>query len=84
MVRMERLATDLVPTPSTEKGAASCRPSCGCGPALLYTVRFVRLALTTLRNGHTVLFSFGIIVSGSWIVGGPVERAARAHARGIA
>jgi hypothetical protein len=47
-------------------------------------VRFVRLALTTLRNGHTVLFWFGIIVSGSWIVGGPVGRAARAHARGIA
>lgn len=65
------------------KGAVSCRPSCSSGPALLYIVRFVRLALTTLRKGHTVRFWFGIIVSGLWVVGGPVGRAAKARMHGV-
>jgi hypothetical protein len=52
--------------------------------ALLYLVRFVTLALATLRRGHTVVFWFRIVVPILWIIGALISPTARAEARGPA
>ena len=41
--------------------------------ALLYLVRFVTLALATLRRGQTVVFWFRIVVPILWIIGALVS-----------
>jgi NhaP-type Na+/H+ or K+/H+ antiporter len=51
---------------------------------VLYFTLFVALGLATLRNGHYVLFGFGIIFPVLWIFGalmGPTDQVATAEAR---
>lgn len=46
--------------------------------AVLYFVVFVVLGLTTLRNGHYILFFFVIVFPLLWVIGailGPTPRA---------
>lgn len=52
--------------------------------AFVYVALFVTLALTTLRNGHTVLFWVGIFFPVLWIIGALIGPTAGAEARGAA
>jgi Na+/phosphate symporter len=52
--------------------------------AAVYIMLFVTLALTTLRKGHYVLFSVGIIFPVLWIIGALMGPTAGAEARGAA
>lgn len=53
-------------------------------PAFVYVALFVTLALTTLRDGHSVLFWVGIIFPVLRIIGAPMGPTAGTRAPGIA
>ena len=48
--------------------------------ATLYLTALVVLGLATLRNGHTVLFWFGILLPFLWIIGAVMQPTARVAA----
>src|SRR4051812_30254080 len=45
--------------------------------AVLYIVLIVTLGITTLRNGHVVMFILGIFIPLFWIIGAVIRRGPR-------